>query len=141
MSNYGVNIGKGNNYAGQTNIKNKTVIKKGRVIFSLTIMIAFVLVIAFMINKMITKDIAGSWVTEDGTVIEFLSDGTVHEDGYESLYADIYEIMDEGYLKWGKYDASWIEYRYTYWDIEINGNNMILTMRNNPDNTISLTRQ
>ena len=59
----------------------------------------------------------------------------------DNLYTDTYEIMDEGYLKWGTYDSAWIDYKYTYWDIKINGNHLTLTSRNNPDNVIELTKE
>lgn len=139
MRNYGLNMGEGNNYSGKTKINNKTIVKKGKIVISVTIVLALVaVVVVILLNR--KESIIGSWVTEDGERIEFLSDGTIHEEGYDSLNADTYEIMKEGYLKWGKYDASWIEYRYTYWDIDINGKHMTLTMRDNPDYYLKLTR-
>ena len=88
-------------------------------------------------------NIAGTWVDHEGKRIEFLSDGTIHteKDRYDSLHADTYEIMDEGYLKWGQYDAGWIAYSYTYWNIKINGKHMTLTMKDNPNYIIELTKE
>ena len=142
MSNYGMNIGDGNTYNGNTNIKNKTTVKKGRTIVTISIVIvavAVILLLSIFLNR--KPSIIGRWVTDDGKHIEFLSDGTVHKNGYDSLYADTYEVMDEGYLKWGEYDSAWIQYRYTYWDISINGNHMTLTNRNNSNYTIELTKE
>lgn len=143
MSNYGTNIGKGNSF-GDTTISNTTNIRKNsRIAISITIgVIIIVAIIAFISLRSSKINIIGTWITDDGERIEFLSDGTFHEgDYYDNLYADTYEIMDEGYLKIGKYDASWIQYRYTYWDIEISGNQLTLIMRDNPDNVINLTKE
>ena len=57
------------------------------------------------------------------------------------MFPDVYEILDEGYLKIGEYDAGWIAYEYTYWEIEIRGNHMTLTRKENPEIQIELTRE
>lgn len=144
MGNYGTNIGKGNSFGGPTTINNKTHIRKNsRIAISIAIgVIVIVAIIAFFSLRSSKINIVGAWITDDGERIEFLSDGTLHEgDYYDNLYADTYEIMDEGYLKWGTYDSAWIDYKYTYWDIKINGNHLTLTSRNNPDNVIELTKE
>lgn len=145
MENYGTNIGKGNNFGDSTTITNTTHINKKKTYISVSIaigIIAIVTIIAFISFLSSKINIVGTWVTDKGEKIEFLSDGTVHEgDNYDNLNADTYEIMDEGYLKWGKYDAGWIEYRYTYWDIKLNGNHLTLTKRDNPNNVIELTKE
>lgn len=145
MSNYGTNIGKGTNFGGPTKIKTTTQINKKNIsiAISITIGIAIIVVIfVFCILRSSKTNIVGKWKTDDGKVVEFLSDGTLHEGGsYDSLNADTYEIIDEGYLKLGQYDAAWIQYRYTYWDINISGNKMTLTLRNNPNKIIELTKE
>lgn len=117
MSNYGTNIGNDNTFEGPTSIKNKTTIKKkSNIAISVAIGTIVVIVIIFIFLHSPKKyNITGVWTTTDGEQIEFMSDGTLQEgDYYTSLYADTYEIMDEGYLKWGKYDTSWIEYDKVY---------------------------
>ena len=142
MNNNEMNIGSGNNFGGSTKFVNKTNIKKGHVVLSLTIVIVIVFIASMFLKNDSGNNIIGRWHSENGRVIEFLSDGTIHTgDGYDSLHADTYEIMDEGYLKWGKYDTAWISYRYTYWDIEINGNHLTLTSKDNPEHIIELTRE
>lgn len=141
MSNYGTNFGKGSTISGDANISNKTIIKKGKTVTYIAVAVVLVIIIALFATKKNKVDITGRWLTEEGGSIEFLSDGTFHEDGYDSLYADTYEIMDEGYLKWGRYDASWIDYRYSYWDLELKGKNMTLTSRANPDYSMQLFRE
>ena len=69
-----------------------------------------------------------------------MSDGTIDEGSGSSLNADTYEILDEGYLKWGKYDGSWIEYKYTYWKVKLDGNTLTLTLKNNPDYILVFTK-
>lgn len=143
MSNYGMDMGSGNSYNGETKITNKTSIKKGHIVISLTVVIVIALIAILVINSgsNIKRDILGKWVTEKGETIEFLSDGSIHRDGYDDLNADTYEIMDEGYLKWGEYSAAWIEYKYTYWDVKISGNEMTLTERDNKDNIKKFTKE
>ena len=144
MANYGTNMGKGNNYNGPTNVKNNPKIDKSKKRTTISVSIGVIVVVAVIL--IVTRsgsqktNITGRWITSDGETVEFLSDGTIHQNGYDSLYPDTYEIMEEGYLKWGQYDAGWIEYRYTYWDVNIEGNHLTLTMRNNPDYVIELTK-
>ena len=80
-------------------------------------------------------------MTDDGEAVEFMSDGTVHMVGDSSMHPATYEIMKEGYIKFGEYDGGWLTYRYTYWDVEIKGNRMTWTKRDNPDRQISFTKE
>lgn len=144
MSNYGTNIGNDNTFEGPTSIKNRTTIKKkSNIAISVAIGTIVVIVIIFIFLHSPKKyNITGVWTTTDGEQIEFMSDGTLQEgDYYTSLYADTYEIMDEGYLKWGKYDTSWIEYKYTYWNISLKGDKLTLTRRDDPEEIIELTKK
>lgn len=141
MGNNGVKIGDGNNF-NDINIKNKPKINKTtKISISVGVAIVFIVVIA-LINFSKPVDITGAWLSDDGNRIEFMSDGTLQEgDYYDDLHADTYEIMDEGCLKWGKYDAGWVAYSYTYWDISLKGKKLTLTKRDNPDYVIELTRE
>ena len=145
MRNYGTNIGKGSNFGDSATITNTTNInkKRSRITISIAIgTIVIVAIIAFFALHSSKTNIVGTWITDDGEIIEFLSDGTLHEGGhYDSLYADTYEIMDEGYLKWGEYSESWIEYKYTYWNIAISENSLTLTKRDEPTRVIELAKQ
>lgn len=146
MGNYGTNIGKGSNFGDSTTITNTTNIQKKKNNITISIAIGVIIIVVgiavFFMLRSSKTDIVGKWVTEDGETIEFLSDGTLHEGGsYDSLNADTYEIIDDEYLKWGKYSASWIEYKYTYWNIKISGKHLTLTMRDNPENVIELTKE
>lgn len=141
MSNYGMNIGNGNNFSGQTNIKNKTFIRKGHITISIAVGIVLIVIAIFALTHFHKESIVGRWIDDNGESIEFLSDGTIHENGYDDLYADTYEIMEEGYLKWGKYSAGWMDYEYTYWDIDLKGNHMTLTQRDHSNRVISLTKE
>lgn len=145
MGNYGTNMGKNNEFSGETTINNKTVNKpvlkwktKVVVVFSFFILLAGVI---FLLTMNAKPNIVGVWETENGNRIEFLSDGTFHEEGhYTDLNANTYEITDEGYLKMGEYDAGWLQYRYVYADMEIKGKTMTLTRRDYPDETVQLTK-
>lgn len=143
MSNYGTNIGKGSSFGDSTVINNNTTIdKRKKVTLSVTIgtvVIVAVFIFGFYINN--KTNICGVWTTSSGDVLEFLSDGTILETGHSNMHPDTYVITDEGYLKLGHYDASWIEYHYTYWDIEINGNTMKLISRDNPNSIIELKKE
>lgn len=108
---------------------------------SFTISVVIILIGIIVVNNGSNNKITGKWITENGQTIEFLSDGTIHRGGYDSLHADTYGITDKGYLKWGAYDAAWIAYRYTYWDIEISGNYLTLISRNNSDYKLELKRE
>lgn len=143
MSNYGMNMGKANTYNGKTNIKNKVTIRKGHIVISISIVLIIIVIftlVSLFHQKENRVNITGRWINENGNYIEFLSDGTIHKNGYDSLHADTYEIMEEGYLKWGSYDTAWVTYRYTYWDININGSHLILTQRNS-NTVIELTKE
>ncbi len=143
MSNYGMNMGEGNTYTGDTKITNKTVVKRGKVIVSLALVVIVIAGIFHITRGDVEEKILGKWVTDEGDSMEFISDGTVRRDGdgSRSMFPDVYEILDEGYLKIGEYDAGWIAYEYTYWEIEIRGNHMTLTRKENPEIQIELTRE
>lgn len=141
MSNYGMDMGSGNKYNGKTTIKNKTTIKKGHVIISITVCILLLVAVTILFNLFNKKDITGRWIDEDGDYFEFLSDGTIHQNGDDGLYFDTYEITDEGYLKWGKYSAGLIDYKYKYWIISISGDKMTLTEKENPKYSMVLQRE
>lgn len=139
MTNNGVNV-KGVNNNGDMVIKNKTTIKKGHIIIS--IFVIMIIIGIFFFGRNNKPNIAGTWITDEGTIIEFMSDGTMHEENsHTSLYADTWELMDEGYLKLGTYDTAWIAYRYSYWEVDFGGNKMTLTNRDNAEISISLTKK
>jgi len=87
-------------------------------------------------------NVLGKWVTDDGKYIEFLSDGTMETDiRYSKKNPCTYEILPDGYLKWGIYDPAWIQYSYDYWKIEIKGKKMVLTSKDKPDKIIELSKE
>lgn len=146
MGNNGINMGKNSNIqAEKVNFKNKVVFKKSHFVIGLTISLSIILILS--IKLIGSKDdsskvsILGYWTTETGKYIEFLSDGTMNTDIHEvKVNPDTYQILDEGYLKWGRYDKSWIQYFYTYWDIEFNEDKMILSSRED-DKVINLSKK
>lgn len=145
MSNYGVEI-KGDNKGGE--IHNTVTINKNKFAVGLTLTISLIVVLAFFSMKYFisstgdnTTNILGTWYTVDGEYVEFFSDGTIDTNIHNvSVNPDTYEILEEGYLKWGEYDPSWIQYFYTYWDFNINGNKLTLSSRED-ETTITLTRE
>ncbi len=143
MSNYGTNMGKGNSYNGNTNVTNTVNINKSKRIIGITasISIVLVVVIALIINSGHKQSVIGKWYSDDGISIEFLSDGTlIYNDDYTHSHPDIYEVIDDEYLKIGEYNAAWIEYRYTYWNYDFKSSTLILTSKDNPDDIIRLTK-
>lgn len=130
----GVNVGKGNSIYGD--VKNEVTIKKSHFTIGLTVTISLLVILVMVIvvgNGGNKTSVLGRWVTDDGQYIEFLSDGTLSTDIFSmrsESNPDTYEIMKkEGYLKWGRYDPSMIQYDYTYWNINIVGNKMTLTIK------------
>lgn len=149
MSNNGVNYGgEGSNFQNaQITTTNTVTIKKSHFAIGLTISVSIVIALLLFIVKPFSGgeekvNILGTWSTDDGKYIEFLSDGTIKTDmHYVSVKPNTYEILSDGYLKWGEYDAAWIQYFYTYYKLEVRGNNMTLTSKEDVTEIIKLTKQ
>lgn len=133
----GLNMGK-NNQVVTGSITNTVTIKKSSLAIGLTLSIS-VVIICILITIFSNSDskgisILGKWVTSDGEYIEFLSDGIMNTNIHKTYgNPDTYELLEEGYLKWGIYDAGWIQYDYTYWTVDMDGDRMTLTFKD--DNT------
>lgn len=143
MANYGTKTGKG---SVTGNITNNVTIKKSHLTLGITLSITIIVVLVALLimsrtDSLGKKNILGTWSCDDGYV-EFLSDGTLSTNLHSvSVKADTYELLEEGYLKWGRYDASWLQFEYTYWEVELSDNQLTLTMKDNPDASITLTKQ
>lgn len=146
MSNQGVNLGKNSTNTGD--ISNNVIIKKSHFVLGVTFSVCVIVTLAYLLfsnntgNSMgKSTNMLGLWATNDGYYIEFLSDGTLNTNIHDvESNPDTYEILEEeGYLKWGKYSDAWIQYNYTYWQLEINGSSMTLTSKED-GNVISLTK-
>lgn len=143
MSNYGVKTGKGGT-AG--NINNTVTVKRSHFVLGVTLSISIVavlvgLLIISRVDGFGKNNILGKWVCDEG-YIEFLSDGTLNTDLHKvSVKADTYELLEEGYLKWGHYDAGWLQFDYTYWKVDISNNQLTLSLKDEPDKSITFIKQ
>lgn len=110
-----------------------------------TVVIVVVMITSFLflINRKDSVSLLGRWETEEGHYVNFISDGTMDTDlHYVWDNPDTYEILEEGYLKWGKYIPTMVQYKYTYWEITMDGKDiMVLTSREDSSNIIRLIRK
>ena len=147
MANYGIKTGKGNVINGDVN-NTVTTIDKRRFYTGITISISVVVVlIAALIivlnktNSVSKKKLLGTWKCDQGYV-EFMSDGTVDTNLHSSsVKSDTYELLEEGYLKWGIYDAGWLQYDYTYWKVELSKDQLTLSLKDDPEDSITLYKE
>ena len=58
-----------------------------------------------------------------------------------SVKSDTYELLEEGYLKWGIYDAGWLQYDYTYWKVELSKDQLTLSLKDDPEDSITLYKE
>jgi len=128
---------------GNITNKPKTVLKKNsKVIIVILIAVALAIIAIVWLSGDDKSKIVGTWATDDGKYIEFLVDGTIKTDmHYVEINPNTYEILSDGSLKWGEYDAGWIQYFYSYWDLDVSGKNMTLTSKDDPTEIIKLTKQ
>ena len=126
---------------GDGDIKGSIKIDNSKKI-TISIGVAVIVLAIFLFVKLGREDsikgIVGIWDSDNGYVMEFMSDGTVRqgdENGWEK--EGVYELMDEGVLKISDTYGS----ENVYFDIKISGNSMSLSAHDNSEQIVKLKKR